>query len=114
MPSNLEKRTAQRAEMNSDAVVYLGGEQIPCRTLNVSRHGIALSSPVRRMMDSPLRVEFLVPEGYGWVKARASLVRDARYYGAFVWGVVFSDLDELSKNLLEEYVEDNLPYDAFA
>jgi len=109
----MEKRTAQRAEMNSDAVVYLGGEQIPCRTLNISLQGIALSSPVRRMMDSPLRVDFLVPDGYGWIRSRATLVRDARYYGAFVWGIVFDDLDEKSKAMVEEYVEDNLPLMTF-
>ncbi len=108
MPSTNEKRFAQRAEMNSDAVVYLGGEQIPCRTLNISLQGMALSSPVRRRMDSHLRVDFLIPDGYGWVKTRATLVRDARYYGTFVWGVEFRNLDDDSGKMVQEYVEDSL------
>jgi hypothetical protein len=114
MQSPGDKRFTLRAEMNSDAVVYLGGEQIPCRTLNISLDGMALSSPVRRRVDSPLKVNFLIPDGYGWVEAQATLVRDARYYGSFVWGIEFGSLDENSKKLVQEYVDENLPYLAFA
>lgn len=105
-----EKRSVLRAEMNSDAVVKLGGEQIPCRTLNISLEGMALSSPVRRQMDRPLTIEFLIPGGLGWVHADGTLRRDARFYGAFVWGIEFESLDDSTRKLVQEYVEDNPPY----
>jgi len=105
--SAADRRCAPRVEMNSDAVVYLGGEQIPCRTLNVAVGGMALSSPVRRELGSAIRVDFLLPDE-GWMSAGATLVRDARYHGAFVWGVQFEGLDRQTELLLEEYVDQQL------
>jgi len=102
-----ERRCAPRVELNSDAVVYLGGEQIPCRTLNVAVGGIALSSPVRRTVGSPIRVDFLLPDN-GWMSAEATLVRDARYYGSFVWGIQFEGLDQQTEMMLRKFVGQQL------
>jgi c-di-GMP-binding flagellar brake protein YcgR len=108
MADSAERRAAPRVEMHSDAVVYLGGEQIPCRTLNIAVGGMALSSPVRRRLGSNIRVDFLLPNGHGWMSTGATIVRDQRYHGAFVWGIQFEDLDEQTEKMLGSFVDQEL------
>lgn len=107
MPENTERRAAPRVPLVSHGVVYIGGEQIACKTLNVAVVGIAITCPVRRRVGSTLQLEFKLPNENDWIKVRARLVRDERYYQSYLWGVQFEGMDEDTQRLLDAYVAEH-------
>jgi hypothetical protein len=99
---------APRVPLEGDATVHLGGEQIPCSTLNLSTSGIALRSPVRRRVGGQVRVEFRISQIL-WVAVSAMLVRSSRRKGGgYTWGVKFLEVDKWVQEYLEGFVDDNL------
>lgn len=107
------KKRAPRVSLSSDAVVYLGGEQIPCRTANMSTSGLALISPVRRRVGGQIRVEFRLSQIL-WVTVQGQLVRHERRNGGYLWGVEFQEIDHWVKEYLEGFVEEQLANEAVA
>ena len=99
-----EKRESPRTTLDSDAVVYLGGEQIACKVRDLALKGIGLTSPVQRRLGSTLDVHFLLPDGSGWMRTDAVLVRDSRYYGIYVWGIEFKGMDGWATAQLETFL----------
>jgi len=108
MPENTERRAAPRVPLVSHGVVFIGGEQIACKTLNVAVVGIAITCPVRRRVGSNLQLEFKLPNENDWVKVRAKLIRDERYYQSYLWGVQFETVDEEAKRVLTAYIDQHL------
>jgi len=90
--------------LNSDAVVYLGGEQISCKVRDLGLKGIGLTSPVQRRLGCTLEVHFQLTDGSGWMRTDAVLVRDSRYYGFYIWGIQFKDLDGWATEQLEAFL----------
>ncbi len=97
-----------RAPLISHGVVFIGGEQIACKTLNVAVIGIAIPCPVRRRVGSSMRLEFKLPSENDWVRVTAKLIREERYYQSYLWGVKFEDIDEETQRLLSAYVDKHL------
>ena len=108
MSATKERRAAPRVPLVSHGVVYIGGEQIACKTLNVAMIGIAITCPVRRRVGSVMKLEFKLPNDDGWVRVKAKLVRDERYYQSYLWGIRFEEVDEAGEQLLSAYVSRQL------
>jgi hypothetical protein len=108
MVSSTERRAAPRAPLDADAVVHHGGEQIFCRTMNLSSKGMALFSPVQRQTGSLFFVVFQLPNGYGDTRVHARLVRRESFHGRFILGLQFKDLDDGTRQRLQGYVEERL------
>jgi hypothetical protein len=101
-------RRATRVPIDTDAIAVLGGELIPCRTLNLSVSGLALAAPVRRGTGRPVRVDFFLSEIFGWVSVDALLVRDEVHKGGFLWGVSFLDLGQHLTECFTSHVNQSL------
>lgn len=105
MDAQTERRKTPRVAVDSDAVVFLGGEQIFCKVRDIAQGGIGLTCAVQRSEGSKLEVHFLLPDGGGWMRTDAVLVRNARYYGFYVWGIQFKPLDGWASAQLESFLE---------
>jgi hypothetical protein len=77
----------------------MNDEQFPCRTLDLSAHGVSLVSQADLKPGSPVRVELLLDSGDRWISVNAMLVRIERLNGLFFWGVRFDAQDEKVKLL---------------
>ena len=95
-----------RAEADAFAMIYLGGEQIPCRTLNISVSGLLLTSSVRRQIGQPLKIEFSLGESVGFMCLDAVLVREERRGQGFLWGLKFCNLDFWVREYLTGYIDE--------
>jgi len=104
---------APRVDLTGDAVVYIGGEQIACRTSNMSTSGLGLLCPVRRRVGGQIRVEFRLSQIL-WVAVSALLVRHERRTGGFLWGVEFMDVDHWVQQYIEGFIEDQMREEAMA
>ena len=66
--------------------------------------GIELTRPVRRRLGSSLEIHFQLPDGSGWMRTDAVLVRDSRYYGFYIRGIHFRGLDGWASEQLEGFL----------
>lgn len=107
------RERAPRVDLSDDAVVHLGGEQIACRTANMSTSGLALICPVRRRVGGQVRVEFRLSQIL-WVTVQGQLVRHERRNGGYLWGVEFLEVDQWVEKYLKDYIEEQLSDNAVA
>jgi hypothetical protein len=95
-----------RVTTNNYAVAYFDGQQIPCRTLDVSVSGLSLTSPVHRQVGMPLKIEISLGESVGWICIDATLVREENRGASYLWGVRFRNLDYWVREYLSGYLEE--------
>lgn len=99
-------RRMPRVPTNNYAVIYFDGEQIPCRTLDVSLTGLSLTSPVRRRVGMPMKIEISLGDSVGWICFDATLVREEIRGESYLWGVRFRNLDYWVREYLSGYLEE--------
>jgi hypothetical protein len=112
LSASTERRRKPRAPLDSDAIVKIGNDSLPCRTLNVAVRGIALSCPQQMQPGSTMRVEFKLPTQREWISVDGVLVRGEMRRGRPVWGIEFKDVNYRTVGQIERYVREYLVTEA--
>jgi hypothetical protein len=94
--------------MRGGVNIYLAGEQMTGRLVNMSATGLALTCDVRRDGEQPVQVEFDLGSSIGWLRLEARLVRDENLPAGYLWGLMFINLSPWVHYYLEGYVEDQI------